>query len=63
MKCRSIEELPGKLRLQHHEETDHLAACEQCGKAFVSYSHATIQYRDKGYTDKWYTDKRYTDKQ
>ena len=42
MKFRSIEELPGKWRLQHHEDTDHLAACEQCGKAFVSYSHATI---------------------
>ena len=42
MKFRSIEELPGKWRLKHHEDTDHLAACEQCGKAFVSYSHATI---------------------
>ena len=42
MKFRSIEELPGQWRLQHHEDTDHLAACEQCGKSFVSHSHATI---------------------
>ena len=42
MVFRSIEELPGKWRLQHHEDTDHKAACVQCGKAFVSNSHAAI---------------------
>merc|ERR1711893_120035 len=30
------------MRLQHHEDTDHKAACTQCGKAFVSHSHAAI---------------------
>ena len=42
MKFRSIKELTGRMRLEHHEDTDHLAACEICGKAFVSHSHATI---------------------
>ena len=42
MVFRSIEELSGKWRLQHHEDTDHLAACDQCGKSFVSHSHAAI---------------------
>ena len=42
MKFRSIMDLPGRMRLEHHEDIDHLAACEICGKAFVSHSHATI---------------------
>ena len=42
MVFRSIEELSGKWRLQHHEDTDHKAACDQCGKSFVSHSHAAI---------------------
>ena len=42
MVFRSIEELSGKWRLKHHEDTDHLAACDQCGKSFVSHSHAAI---------------------
>ena len=39
---RSIGELSGERRLLHHEETDHKASCFQCGKAFVSHSHAAI---------------------
>ena len=42
MKFRSIIDLTGRMRLEHHEDIDHLAACEICGKAFVSHSHATI---------------------
>ena len=39
---RSIGELSGERRLLHHEETEHKASCFQCGKAFVSHSHAAI---------------------
>ena len=42
MNFRSIEELSGERRLLHHEETEHKASCFQCGKAFVSHSHAAI---------------------
>ena len=42
MKFRSIEQLPGRWRLRHHERANHLAKCEQCEKTFVSYSHATV---------------------
>ena len=42
MVFRSIGELSGERRLLHHEDTDHKAACVQCGKAFVSHSHAAI---------------------
>ena len=42
MQFRTIEQLPGRWRLRHHERINHLAKCEKCDKTFVSYSHATV---------------------
>ena len=42
MNFRSLGELSGEKRLLHHTETEHRASCFQCGKAFVSHSHAAI---------------------
>ena len=42
MQFRSIEQLPGRWRLRHHERINHLAKCEKCEKTFVSYTHATV---------------------
>ena len=42
MQFRTIEQLPGRWRLRHHERINHLAKCEKCDKLFVSYTHATV---------------------
>ena len=42
MQFRSIEQLPGRWRLRHHERINHLAKCIKCEKTFVSYTHATV---------------------
>ena len=42
MNFRTLGELSGEKRLLHHTETEHRASCFQCGKAFVSHSHASI---------------------
>ena len=42
MNFRTLGELSGEKRLLHHTETEHRASCFQCGKAFVSHSHAAI---------------------
>ena len=42
MQFRTIEQLPGRWRLRHHERINHLAKCEKCDKTFVSYTHATV---------------------
>ena len=42
MQFRSIEQLPGRWRLRHHERINHLAKCIKCEKTFASYTHATV---------------------
>ena len=42
MSFRTLGKLSGEKRLLHHTETDHRASCFNCGKSFVSYSHASI---------------------
>ena len=42
MQFRTIEQLPGRWRLRHHERINHLAKCIKCEKTFVSYTHATV---------------------
>ena len=39
---RNLGKLSGEKRLLNHTETDHRASCPNCGKSFVSHSHASI---------------------
>ena len=42
MNFRTLGKLSGEKRLLHHTETDHRASWLNCGKSFVSHSHASI---------------------
>ena len=42
MSFRTLGKLSGEKRLFHHRRTDHRAPCFNCGKLFISYSHASI---------------------
>ena len=42
MQFRTVEQMPGKWRLWHHERVNHLAKCVKCDKLFISYTHATV---------------------
>ena len=42
MSFRNLGKLSGEKRLFHHRRTDHRASCWNCGKMFISYSHASI---------------------
>ena len=42
LEFRTIDQMSGYWRLDHHQNVEHLAECMKCDMKFTSYSHATV---------------------
>ena len=42
LEFKSIDQMKGRWRLEHHQEIEHLADCSKCERKFTSYSNAAV---------------------